>query len=124
MRRLLALLVLTPLVAYGVPTVISDGTDTVPGPTHCGWYFDAAPRVLVPVGLDSEGLPRCVFDVGAVTVGPHVVQATFVIDSGVWGIEEGPKSLPLAFTRPAAVGTVTLPAPVLRLTVESIPQPQ
>lgn len=117
MKRILILAALIPGVLLGAPIIISDGIDIPDPPTHCGWFFDGDPKQVEPVGIDDQGMPRCEIDIVDITEGQHIVQATFIRDKGVWGVEESPRSLPLEFTRPAPGGGGDLPAPVLRLTV-------
>jgi hypothetical protein len=87
--------------ALGAPNIVSDPT-TVTAVTHCAWYMDATPRQLVVAPKDSSGKPYCKLDVAAIATGAHSVTAAFVVDDPVWGTQEGPKSDPFAFTRPAA----------------------
>jgi len=81
--------------------IVSDPT-TATAVTHCAWYMDAVPRQLVVAPKDSAGKPFCSLDVTALSTGAHSVQAAFVVEDANWGTQEGPKSDPFAFTRPAA----------------------
>lgn len=114
MMFLLATTVATSSGAIASPNLVSDGTDYLPEPTHCAFYFDGATTsVREPVGRDQDGLPRCDMDLADIQTGTHTVQASFQIDNGVWGVEEGPLSAPFEFTRP--VSAEGIPAPVLRI---------
>jgi hypothetical protein len=101
MRRPLLLVVLSigASAAWASPTVVSDPT-TRTDVTHCAWYIDAAARELLPAPKDAAGQPYCSRDVGTVAVGSHTLMAAFVIQDALWGEQEGPKSVPLAFARP------------------------
>lgn len=87
--------------ALAGPSVVSDPT-SVAQVTHCAWYLDATPRKLEVAPKDGTGKPYCQLDVSTVSNGNHTIQAAFVIQDPVWGEQEGPKSVPLAFVRPAA----------------------
>lgn len=94
--------------------LISDGTDHIPEPTHCAFYFDG--DVLsdrTPVVDDTAGFPGCYIDLDFIQPGSHTVRASFQIDDPVWGITEGPLSDPFDFVRP--ISAENLPAPVLRI---------
>jgi hypothetical protein len=86
---------------WAAPSVVSDPTATTTV-THCAWYLDAAAREQLVAPKDSTGKPYCSKDLAAVTTGTHSIQAAFVIVDATWGNQEGPKSDPFAFTRPAA----------------------
>ena len=90
------------LAVFASPLVVSDPTTTA-GITHCAWYLDSTPKQLVPAPKDANNRPYCELDIESVSVGAHSVTAAFVIQDSVWGDQEGPKSSPLAFTRPAGV---------------------
>ena len=81
--------------------MVSDPT-TRTDVTHCAWYLDATARELVPAPKDTTGKPYCSKDVAAVAVGSHTIAAAFVIQDPVWGEQEGPKSAPFPFARPAS----------------------
>lgn len=70
--------------------------------THCAWYLDSNERVLEPIATEPEGV-YCLLDVSTISTGDHTVQAAFVIEGGAWGDQEGAKSIPFAFSRPAEV---------------------
>ena len=90
------------LAAFASPFVVSDPTTTA-GITHCAWYLDSTPRQLVPAPKDSSNRPYCSLDIEGISVGSHSVTAAFVRTDEIWGTEEGPKSSPLVFQRPAGV---------------------
>lgn len=102
-KRALLLLITVALstATWAAPSIVSDATTTTTV-THCAWYLDSAARELVVAPKDSQGRPYCSKDVGAIATGAHSVQAAFVIQDATWGEQEGPKSDPFAFTRPAA----------------------
>jgi hypothetical protein len=87
--------------AVAGPRVVSDPT-TVTQVTHCAWYLDAKPRELVVAPKDAGGRPYCELDVATVSNGAHRVAAAFVVQDAIWGEQEGPKSDPFDFVRPAA----------------------
>lgn len=99
-RSLIALCALWAPVVAAAPSVVSDAT-TVLQVTHCAWYLDSAAREVLPAPKDATGKPYCSKDVGAVSNGAHSVTVAFVIQDATWGEQEGPKSDPLAFTRPS-----------------------
>jgi hypothetical protein len=86
--------------ALAAPNVVSDPT-TRTDVTHCAWYLDGTPRQLVAAPKDATGNPYCKLDVAGVTNGAHTLAAAFVIQDATWGEQEGPKSDPFPFTRPA-----------------------
>ncbi len=92
---------LMPSLVVAAPSVVSDPTTTTQV-THCAWYLNATPRQLVVAPKDGTGKPFCQLDVGGVAPGTHTIQAAFVIQDAIWGTQEGPKSDPLEFSRPAA----------------------
>lgn len=94
-------LLLASSFAVANPNVVSDPT-TVTTVTHCAWYLDSTPRKLLAAPKDTTGKPYCEIDVSTVSNGNHTIQAAFVIQDPIWGEQEGPKSVPLAFVRPAA----------------------
>ena len=100
--RILFSLLLLPLPLLAAPHIVSDST-AVSGITHCAWYLDSQARALVAAPKDSTGRPYCSLNIEGVSVGAHTVTAAFVRVNDVWGEEEGPKSNPFSFTRPAAV---------------------
>lgn len=102
MRRvaLIAACVLWTSAVAAAPSVVSDAT-TATQVTHCAWYLDSAARELIPAPKDATGKPFCSKDVGTVSNGAHSVAVAFVIQDATWGEQEGPKSDPLAFTRPS-----------------------
>ena len=110
------LLFVAPVVS--ATSIVSDPTVNDPVPTHCAWYFDdsiVAERTAV--GIDLDGLPFCLYPADNIAPGTHTVKAAFQVDQGVWGILEGPQSLPLEFTRPVAAEIQAVP--VLRLEADA-----
>jgi hypothetical protein len=82
--------------ASAAPFVESDPTtQTV---SHCGVVIDTAAKYDVAVVASA-----CKIDISGVTVGTHTIKATFVRIDPIWGRSESVFSLPLTFTRPAAV---------------------
>ena len=86
------------------PFVVTDPT-TETTVTHCAWYLDSQPRQLVAAPKDSSGNPYCKIDMSGTAKGSHTIAAAFVIQDTIWGEQEGPKSVPLAFERPGAPST-------------------
>src|SRR5258706_8277685 len=95
-------LMLASSLAVAAPFVVSDPLAT--GVTQCGVFLDAAPKVTVPVTAVTTPVAGniCKVDVGAVSTGNHTISLTAItVNDPVWGSQESPRSLPLAFTRPA-----------------------
>lgn len=101
---LFALVIAMPLMSA---TIVSDPS-TMKEITDCAWYVDAQPKKVVPVAKDTSGNPYCTLDVSTITTGNHTVKAAFVINDPIWGVQEGPQSLPLAFVRPSVPGSAPL----------------
>jgi hypothetical protein len=94
-------LMLTSSLVWGAPFVISDPLTS--GVTQCGVFLDSIPKVTIPV--TAVTVPTvgniCRFDIGTVTSGPHSITMTAIAVDPVFGSQESPQSVPLAFTKPA-----------------------
>ena len=103
MKRLLLLAVsLAPFaVSAQVPSVVSDPLD--PSVTHCGFFFDALPKAVLPVVPDVGG-NICQYDLAGISNGSHTLRATAIAVDPVFGTEESAESLPLSFVKPGQPG--------------------
>ena len=97
-----ALLWVPALAVFASPFIVSDAT-TTPDITHCAFWLDAAPKQVIDAPKDANGRAYCKLDISTIAPGSHTVTAAFVRTSDVWGTEEGPKSVPFGFSRPAGV---------------------
>lgn len=115
MKRLLPLLLLVSLPAWGAPFLI---TNPVAG-TTCTLYMDAVPGVTVPVVVATAPAigNMCQFDLALLAAGSHSAAVTTTTQPDpVWGGGgESVKSSPLAFVRPPLSGLPPAPSG-LRLT--------
>ena len=82
-------------------SVISDSVDDKEI-NYCAWYMDSTPREVLPVYMDEQGKPYCHKEVTDIASGSHIVTASFVKKTDLWGEREGPKSAPFTFAVPAA----------------------
>jgi hypothetical protein len=104
-RKLICFVLLVALPGFA--TAWSIKTEPYPAgsiqPTHCGFYFDAAPKVRIAATTDETG-KFCVIDLATVTLtnGSHTVKATFIIDHPVIPAESD-FSNSLTFTWPIPV---------------------
>jgi hypothetical protein len=102
MKKLLAILLLSPCAALAAPFVVSDPLDS--SATHCGVFMDATPKQTIPVTVEGAG-KICKFDLQSIGNGSHSVRMTAIANDPMWGQVESAQSAPLAFVRPAAPAT-------------------
>lgn len=85
-------------------------------PSHCGFYFDAAPKVVRAVDTEAGGV-YCLLDLSTVTLanGTHTVKATHIVDHPVSPAESDfSNTVTFTWPIPAAPGTPGAPS-VLKL---------
>lgn len=75
--RLIPLLLL-PLNCWAAPFVVSGPID--PRADKCGWWFDSAAKIELPVAPDGLGNNVCKYDIGTRT-GSHAARATVIISN-------------------------------------------
>lgn len=100
MKRLLLISLFCCAPAHAVgPFVASD--ILVPGVSQCGVFMDAAPKVTIPV-IAVTGGNICKLDISGLPPGAHSVTMTAIaVNDPIYGSQESPPSLPLAFTKPS-----------------------
>lgn len=95
-------LALAPVMGLAGPTVSSDPYPAAdnPKPTQCGVYVDSAPKITIPITVDSQGT-RCVWDAGPanLAVGAHAIKMSHLWPDPLYGAQESAVSSPLALTR-------------------------
>lgn len=100
-KQIIAVALLLVCTVASAVTIVSDPTTMSPQPTSCGWYMDGGAKEVLAVGKNTQNQAFCTKTIDTIAAGSHTVQASFVIEDSTWGTLEGPKSSPLAFTRPA-----------------------
>ena len=102
MKRISLILAMFSASALAAPFVVTDPLDA--SATHCGVFLDAAPKQTVPVAVEGTN-KICKFDVQGISNGSHSIRMTAISNDPIWGVQESPQSVPLAFVKPAAPAT-------------------
>lgn len=106
MKKMLLVLLFACSLARAAPWLTGDSVPNLASNGNCTMFMDAVPGVTAPVALATAPAVGNVplFDMAFVAVGSHSVQVLCTNPSDpLWGGGgAGPRSVPLAFVRPAS----------------------